>query len=254
MSTAIKISELNVRFNQHTILHDVNIDFEQHHINVLVGHSGSGKTTLLRAINRLNEEYENCYTDGQIEIDMGNGPEAIYPSPQNTKRRSLQSLRQKVGMVFQTPTLLPVSIYRNIAMPLELVATCPRGETKNKVEKALKQVGLWEEVSNRLDLSASALSGGQQQRLCLARTLALEPSILLLDEPTSSLDVHASKTIEELLITLREHYTIIMVSHSLEQACTLADKLVVMENGQIKTSFNRTDSALSVNKIRHIMG
>ena len=221
---------------------------------VLVGQSGCGKTTLLRAINRLNEEYENSYTNGQVEIDTGNGLEAIYSSPQNKNPRSLQSLRQKVGMVFQTPALLPVSIYRNIAMPLELVAACPKNETKTKVEEALKLVGLWEEVNNRLDLTASALSGGQQQRLCLARTLALEPAILLLDEPTSALDVHASKAIEELLISLRQHYTIIMVSHSLEQACALADKLVVMENGQIKISFNRTDSTLSVDKIRQIMG
>ena len=177
----------------------------------------------------------------------------MYPSSQSKKPVSLQSLRQKVGMVFQTPTLLPVSIYRNIAMPLELVAACPKNEVKAKVENALKQVGLWEEVSNRLDLAASALSGGQQQRLCLARTLALEPTILLLDEPTSSLDMHASKTIEDLLITLREHYTIIMVSHSLEQACKLADKLLIMENGQIKASLKRTDSMVPIDEVRQII-
>ena len=253
MSIAVNVSRLSVRFGKHTILNEVDMDFACYHINVLVGQSGSGKTTLLRALNRLNEEYEGCRTSGQVEIDMGNGLEAIYPTALNNVSSSLQYIRQKVGMVFQTPSLLPVSIYRNIAMPLELVVACPRHEIKAKVEKMLELVGLWNDVHDRLDLPASRLSGGQQQRLCLARTLALEPTILLLDEPTSSLDVHTSEMIEELLLTLRTQYTIIMVSHSLEQACKLADKLVVMANGQVKTSLKQTDSIFKIDDVRRLV-
>ncbi len=254
MSVAVNVSQLSVRFGGHTILHDVNVRFSCNRITVMIGHSGSGKTTLLRALNRLNEEYDGCETKGKVDVDIGQGLKPIYPSTQDKTTLSLQYLRQKIGMVFQTPTLLPVSIYRNIAMPLELVASCPRSEINTEVEKVLALVGLWDEVHDRLNLPADRLSGGQQQRLCLARTLALAPAILLLDEPTGSLDVHASKMIEDLLEKLRTHYTIIMVSHSLEQACRLADQLIVMENGQLKANVTCAGSTVHPDDVRHLIG
>lgn len=250
MRTAIKISELTVKFSNCSVLQGLTIVFPSQQITTLVGPSGSGKTTLLRSLNRLNEEYGGCETTGQVQIDLGKGLEAIYPSHQQPLI-SVQQLRRKVGMLFQTPQLLPVSIYRNIAMPLELVAACPKKELQAKVAAVLQKVGLWDEVSNRLDAPAINLSGGQQQRLCLARALALEPSILLLDEPTASLDIHAANKIEELLAELRTSYTIIMVSHSIEQACRVADQLIVMQEGKIKANFTQP---LAVNEIKALLG
>ena len=232
MNTAISIAELQVVFGQCVALEDVTANFAANQITTLVGHSGSGKTTLLRSLNRLNEEYASCITRGCIRIDLGQGLQDIY-FPKN--KLDLSVLRQKVGMVFQTPQVLPVSIYKNIAMPLQFITGCSKKEISSKVEEALSRVGLWSEVNKRLDELATRLSGGQQQRLCLARALALQPSILLLDEPTSSLDIDSTQTIESLLQELSEHYTIIMVSHNLEQACRLADRLVIMQKGQIKT-------------------
>lgn len=250
MDIAIKISQLNVNFAQHHILHNLNIEFNRHQITTIVGHSGSGKTTLLRALNRLNEEYEHCHTTGQIEINFGQNSELIYPS-YHKKAMAKQDLRRKVGMLFQTPQLLPVSIYRNIAMPLELVAACPKQLIEKKIKEVLKRVDLWDEIHNKLNESAEHLSGGQQQRLCLARMLSLEPSILLLDEPTSALDIHTTKVIESLLNELRSNYTIVIVSHNLEQACRLADQLFIMHNGKITYHLK---SPLELIEIKNLFG
>lgn len=243
MNTAISITELHVMFDQHIALKEVTATFAAKQITALVGHSGSGKTTLLRSLNRLNEEYTNCITQGQVKINLGHGLMDIYTAK---NEQDLSLLRQKIGMVFQTPQLLPVSIYKNISMPLQLIKGCSKKELMLKVEEALSTVGLWLEVKDRLDEPAYQLSGGQQQRLCLARTLALQPRILLLDEPTSSLDIDATQVIEDLLHRLREHYTIIMVSHSLEQACHLADQLIIMEKGKIKALFKNPISKTEV--------
>lgn len=246
MSTAINLTNLQVIFSHYIALADITLNFQANQITTLVGQSGSGKTTLLRSLNRLNEEYTSCSTQGTVRIDLGQGLMDIYASQ---KALDLSMLRQKVGMVFQTPQLLPVSIYKNIAMPLKLITGCSKKEISLKVEEVLSKVGLWFEVKKRLDESASKLSGGQQQRLCLARALALQPHILLLDEPTSSLDINSTQLIERLLQELREQYTIIMVSHSLEQACRLSDRLVVMQKGHVKRILESPVCPLTVKEI-----
>ena len=223
---------ISVSFSNQVVLHDVNLEFTEKSITVLVGKSGSGKTTFLRSLNRLNDEFESSKTSGHIAVDFGQGMQSIY-GPKQSKYINLQTLRQNMGMVFQTPQILPVSIYRNLAMPLQLVANTPTQHIRPKVEQMLHVVGLWDEVKDRLERPAEILSGGQQQRLCLARTLALEPKILLLDEPTSSLDNQATQQIEALLLQLKSKYTIIMVSHNLEQTQRLADTIVTFEAGRV---------------------
>lgn len=234
MSVGIRIENLSVRFLEEPILHTITAEFLPQNISVLLGKSGSGKTTLLRAINRLNEEFEGCVTTGQIQLITETGAIPVYPQKKQIRAPlPLTALRLRVGMLFQTPHVFPVSIFRNIAMPLTLVGQCPQGNVEARVHEALHLVGLWDEVKDRLNASAEHLSGGQQQRLCLARVLALRPEVLLLDEPTASLDVHAGRHVEEVLTTLSADYTIVMVSHSLSQAKRLADSLFICENGRI---------------------
>ncbi|SQI40057.1 Phosphate import ATP-binding protein PstB 3 [Leminorella richardii] len=234
MTIAARVSDVSIAFGGQSIVSKVSLEVPARKISVLIGRSGSGKTTFLRAFNRLNEETADCTTTGNIQIDVGSGLEAQMRACGG----SLMALRLKVGMLFQTPNVLPVSIGRNVAMPLEKLMRLSRYEIHHRVEKSLRDVGLWPEVCDRLNTSASLLSGGQQQRLCLARALALEPQILLLDEPTASLDILASARIEALLKELAETYTVIMVSHSLSQACRLADRLFVFDDGRLVKTLN----------------
>ena len=238
MSSAVRINDLCVYFGRQQVLHNVCMEAPRQGITVLAGRSGSGKTTLLRALNRLNETFFHCRTSGVVELDLGRGLETIYPAP-GVNVRPLAQLRRLVGMVFQTPNVLPVSVERNLALPLEVVAGLPEKERGLKVREALMSVGLWEEVKDRLDMPAERLSGGQQQRLCLARALALEPAMLLLDEPTASLDVHATAEIEDLLLRLASQYPLLVVSHNPEQAVRLAERLVVMADGRVRQVFER---------------
>ena len=159
MTSACRISNLHVAFGKTEILHGVSLEAPARGVTMLTGRSGSGKTTLLRALNRLNETFLGCRTTGSVEIDLGRGMEDIYRG-----KRPVSELRRLVGMVFQTPNVLPVSVYRNIAIPLEAVRGMPKGEIPAAAEKALRSTGLWEEVRDRLDTDASHLSGGQQQR------------------------------------------------------------------------------------------
>ncbi len=232
MTGAVSLSNVSVSFFNHQVLQDVSAAFPANEISVLVGRSGSGKTTLLRTINRLNEEFPGCVTRGRVDVNFGQGPRDIYAG-----RFPLAELRLRVGMLFQKPNCFPVSVYRNIAMPLALVAGAPAGEIPGMVQASLEAVGLWDELKDRLDAPAERLSGGQQQRLCLARLLALRPTVLLLDEPTASLDVHAAGEIEELLRDLASKYTIIMVSHELSQARRMADRALVCAAGKITGIF-----------------
>jgi len=239
MNAAVTLSAVSVSFSGHAVLRNVNAVFPARCISVLVGRSGSGKTTLLRTINRLNEEFPGCMTSGQVCVDLGQGLRDIYAN-QGLKATglSLSGLRQRVGMLFQTPNCFPVSIYRNIAMPLALLAGESTKEIPSLVQASLESVGLWEELRDRLHIPADRLSGGQQQRLCLARLLALKPSVLLLDEPTASLDVHASTEIEKLLRNLASQYTIIMVSHKLSQAKRMAEQALICDDGKIVSVIN----------------
>lgn len=242
MKAAVTLSDVSVSFFKHTVLHKINAAFPANRVSVLVGRSGSGKTTLLRTINRLNEEFPGCKTTGKVCIDFGAGPVDIYGEPESGGGKlTLPELRLRVGMLFQTPNCFPVSAYRNIAMPLALVAGAPSKEIPDLVRASLESVGLWAEIKDRLHTPADRLSGGQQQRLCLARLLALRPAVLLLDEPTASLDVHASDEIEKLLRNLASQYTIIMVSYGLPQARRMADQALVCDAGKIVAAINDQD-------------
>ena len=213
MTLAARIRRLSVAFHERTILHDITLDIPAEGITVLLGRSGSGKTTFLRALNRLNECLPSCRTSGEAE---------------------LPDLRRRVGMVFQTPNILPASIRQNMLLPLQLATAFPASEWRERMERSLTEVGLWHDVSSRLREPASILSGGQQQRLCLARTLALEPEILLLDEPTASLDPATTHTIENLLLKLAERYPILLVSHGLPQAKRMASRIVLFGKGRLQ--------------------
>lgn len=246
MSASVTIEGLRVAFSGQEVLHGIDAFFPATGISILLGRSGSGKSTLLRSINRLNEEFHGCTTEGRVFIDFGSGPVDVYALPEHRGKdgMSVHDARMRLGMVFQTPHLFPVSVLRNIAMPLKLVGGESEKSIPERVERVLRQVGLWAELKDRLHDPAEKLSGGQQQRLCLARLLALKPSVLLLDEPTASLDVHASREIEELLQSLAGSYSIIMVSHSLGQARRLGGRMLVCEDGRI-TSELAPDTAVS---------
>ncbi len=238
MSIAARIDDLCVSFDRREILHHVSFDIPARGITVLAGRSGSGKTTLLRALNRLNETFPLCHTSGRVELDLGQGLEPVYPAP-GVAVRPLALLRSRVGMVFQTPNVLPVSVERNLVLPLEVVAGLPEAECRRRAENALKSVALWDEVKDRLSIHAAKLSGGQQQRLCLARALALEPAMLLLDEPTASLDVHATAEIEGLLLRLAGEYPLVVVTHNPQQAVRLGERLIVLADGRVRQCFER---------------
>jgi phosphate transport system ATP-binding protein len=224
-----------VSFGGNPVLRGLSLAFQPKTLNVVIGRSGSGKTTLLRSLNRLNECFPHCETSGTIRIRVNGAFLDVY-----TKGIALTELRRRVGMVFQAPNVLPTSIFKNVALALKLVLGCHKQEIPDRVEDALKSAHLWEEVKDRLGDQANTLSGGQQQRLCLARALALRPDVLLLDEPTASLDFRAALKIEDLLRELREKYTIVAVSHSLSQSRRLADSIVVLREGRIVKSLSRS--------------
>ena len=225
-SPAIRIENLSVGFAGQPVIRNLNLEIEIGGPTFLLGRSGSGKTTLLRAINRLNECFPSCETSGHVSLQFDGKWIDAYG-----RGVVVEQLRRRVGMVFQTPNMLPLSIERNILLPLEVALSLSADESRNRVEQALCDVHLWDEVKDRLAAPAITLSGGQQQRLCLARALALQPEILLLDEPTASLDFKAAQQIEELLIELKSRYTLVVVSHSLGQAHRLAEQVFVLHDG-----------------------
>ena len=220
---------LKVAFYEREILHGVDAVFPAGKVSVVLGRSGSGKSTLLRSINRLNECFDGWRGEGDVRVLLGG---VLVPAA-GAGAPPLTELRRRAGMVFQTPNPLPVSIRRNITLPLELTLNMSRSQAEEAMRESLELTGLWNEVSGRLDAPALSLSGGQQQRLCLARALALKPDLLLLDEPTASLDQTAAGTVEELILALKEKVSVIMVSHSLQQAARLADHAVIMADGRV---------------------
>lgn len=209
------------------MLHDISLQLPANHITAITGPSGSGKSTFLMVLNRLWEEIEGCSVSGKVAIELDGQMKNIH-DPTLPARE----LRRKVGMVFQQPNPLPMSIYKNIAFPLRLSYLNDKNYIKDEVESTLRQVCLWDEVKDRLNDDGRLLSGGQQQRLCLARTLVLKPEVLLLDEPTSSLDPEASAAIEELLLSLKTQCTLIMVSHYQDQIQRIADLHIEVLNGR----------------------
>ncbi len=229
-ATKIKIRNLSFSYNGNAILKNSSMDFQTNRITAIIGSSGSGKSTFLKILNRLWETNPGCTMLGQVEIKFADSFQDIY-----RKQYPVTRLRRQVGMVFQAPNPLPMSIYKNVAFPLELAGKNDKEATRVMVEDSLKMVGLWQEVHDRLDTSAFELSGGQQQRLCIARAMVLQPEVLLLDEPTSSLDHKAAEAIEGLLLKLKEQCTILVVSHYLEQVQRIADAVVELRDGQLVT-------------------
>ena len=236
LEPTVMVESLHVGFAGREVLHNLSAEFRRGQLAVILGHSGSGKTTFLRAFNRLNECFPRSETSGSFRLKLQGEWRDIYQN-----EMPLPELRRRVGMVFQTPHLLPGSIADNLALPVKLVLGLPRRDIPSRVEWALEEAHLWEEVKDRLEAPAHTLSGGQQQRLCLARLLALDPKILLLDEPTASLDFRASLKVEELLLSLKERYTIIAVSHSLSQARRLADEALIFRDSSVVQRLSRED-------------
>ncbi len=228
--STIKIRTCNLSFyyKQQQILNNVNVEFPENQIIAITGPSGSGKSTFLMSLNRLWEEIDGIKVHGTVELRLnGNIIDIGAPSV------NIQELRRKVAMVFQQPNPLPMSIFKNVAFPLTLHHKKDKEDIRHEVEAALKQVHLWEEIKDRLHEDGRMLSGGQQQRLCLARALVMRPEVLLLDEPTSSLDPEMALAIEELLVRLKEKCTLIMVSHYQDQIQRIADLRFQVLNGSI---------------------
>lgn len=226
----IQLENVSFHYGTHTILNHISCHFTTNEISAITGASGNGKSTLLSTLNRLWEENERSSgrISGRVRIRFGHALEDIY-SP----NYPLPWLRRKVGMVFQTPNPLPMSIFKNVALPLKLSGEKNKKHIAHKVQSALVNVALWNEVKDRLNENALTLSGGQQQRLCIARALISEPEVLLLDEPSSSLDSAARDEIEHLLLYLRQICTIVFVSHDLAQIGRVADNAYELSHGTL---------------------
>lgn len=214
MSNMIKTDNLNLWYGENQALKNISIAIPEKQITALIGPSGCGKSTFLKTLNRMNDLVDGCRIEGSVYI---NGTD-IY------KDIDVNMLRKNVGMVFQKPNLFPMSIYDNIAYGPRIHGIKAKFKLDEIVERSLKQAAIWDECKDRLKKSALAMSGGQQQRLCIARALAVEPQILLMDEPTSALDPISTARIEELAIELRKNYTIIIVTHNMQQAMRIADR------------------------------
>ena len=222
MSNAITLHDFGVAYEKKTVLKNINAAIPAGKITAIIGPSGCGKSTMLKAINRMLELETDVDITGSIHV----GGKDIQALPAD-------ELRRKVGMVFQTPSPFPMSIYKNMAYAPQYYGARGRQNLDKIVRENLEETGLWEEVKDELHKSALKLSGGQQQRLCIARALTVNPEILLLDEPCSALDVKSTQIIEELLLKLKEHYTIVIVTHNLFQARRIADECIFMLNGEI---------------------
>ncbi len=223
-AAAVKVNDLNVWFGTAHILREIAVSFQEYRINCIVGPSGSGKSTLIRSINRMNDDVAGYCAKGTIHVD---GKDIMSESINVAK------LRQEVGMVFQKPCVFPKSISENVLFGMQDLKKLTVQERLQIVENNLKLTALWREVSHRLHDKAVTLSLGQQQRLCIARTLAVKPKVVLLDEPTSSLDPVSSRAVEELMLELKKEYTIVFVTHNIQQAQRVADHLVFMCNGGV---------------------
>lgn len=217
----IRIQDLCFSYHRTPVISQFSWDFSTHSITAVTGPSGTGKSTLLMTLNRLWEDIPRTAMTGTVHVRFTSGMKNIYAPSIN-----LPWLRKQIGMVFQIPNPLPMSIWKNIGFPLKLSGETNKDIQMERIEIALKHAFLWEEVKDRLHDDARMLSGGQQQRLCIARTLVMNPEVLLLDEPTSSLDKRSASVIEDLLVELKTRQTIIMVSHYMDQVKRIADHIV----------------------------
>ena len=226
----LKIENLNVWFGKKQVLHNINLDIEKNHITAIIGPSGCGKTTLLRSMNKMHELIPSAKVSGSITMDNYN----IYGNNNNYESLDSVLVRRKIGMVFQKPNPFPtMSVFDNVIAGLKLKGVRNREKLEDSVEKYLKLTHLWDEVKDDLEASGASLSGGQQQRLCIARALAVEPEILLMDEPCSALDPIATGKIEDLILELKKDWTVIMVTHNMQQAARIADFTCFMYLGEL---------------------
>jgi phosphate transport system ATP-binding protein len=220
----MQVQHLSLYYGTKRALHDISMDIPRQRVTAFIGPSGCGKSTLLRCCNRMNDLIDGVRTEGKVLLDG----QDIYARDVDVPR-----LRQRVGMVFQKPNPFPKTVYENVAYGLRLQGTNRRRELDEKVEWALKAAALWDEVKDRLQDSAFGLSGGQQQRLVIARAIAIEPEVLLLDEPASALDPISTLKIEELIYTLKSDYSIVIVTHNMQQAARVSDYTAFMYMGDL---------------------
>ena len=221
--TKIAVENVDLFYGNYQALHGVDLEIPEKKITAFIGPSGCGKSTLLKSINRMNDLVEGCRITGKILLDGEDVYGDMDPS----------LLRKRVGMVFQKPNPFPMSVYDNIAFGPRTHGVRSRAQLDEIVERSLKQAAIWDEVKDRLKKSALGLSGGQQQRLCIARALAVEPEVLLMDEPTSALDPISTSKIEELALSLKEKFTIVIVTHNMQQAVRIADKTAFFLLGEV---------------------
>ena len=231
--TAIKpkfdIEKLNLHYGAFHALKDINMQIDEHKITAFIGPSGCGKSTFLKTLNRMNDLVEGVKIEGKVELDGKN----IF------KDMDAITLRHKVGMVFQQPNPFPKSIYDNVAYGPRIFGITKKADLDEIVERSLRQAAIWDELKDRLNKSALGLSGGQQQRLCIARTLAVEPEVILMDEPTSALDPISTSKIEDLAMEIKDEYTIVIVTHNMQQAARISDKTAFFLLGEV-VEYNNT--------------
>jgi len=251
MGIKIDVRDLSVWFEENQALKEVNLKIEENMITAIIGPSGCGKSTFVRSINRMNDTIPNCTTKGNIYVD---GKDIF------AKDVDVVDIRKRIGMVFQKPNPFPKSIFDNITYGPKIHGIRDKKELSDIVEWSLKRAALWDEVKDRMNKSAYGLSGGQQQRLCIARTLAVKPEIVLFDEPCSALDPIATAKIEDLLIDLKKDYTVVIVTHSMQQAARVADKTAffylgkLIEYGNTKRLFENPKEELTEQYITGRMG
>ena len=229
------ISNLNLHYGDFHALKDVNMQIEANKITAFIGPSGCGKSTFLKTLNRMNDLVENCKIDGKVLLDGTD----IY------KDMDEITLRYRVGMVFQQPNPFPKSVYDNVAYGPRIAGIKKKSQLDEIVERSLRQAAIWDELKDRLHKSALGLSGGQQQRLCIARTLAVEPEVILMDEPTSALDTISTSKIEDLAMELKKDYTIVMVTHNMQQAVRVSDNTAFFLLGEV-IEHNDTEKLFSI--------
>ena len=227
--TKLLIEDLNLYYSDFHALHGINMDIKEKEITAFIGPSGCGKSTLLKSLNRMNDLVEGCRIEGKVLLDGDN----IFAND------DVNTLRRRVGMVFQKPNPFPMSVYDNIAFGPRTHGIHAKSELDEIVERSLRQAAIWDEVKDRLNKSALGFSGGQQQRLCIARALAVHPEVLLMDEPTSALDPISTMKIEDLALELKENYTIVIVTHNMQQAARISDKTAFFLLGDL-IEYNKT--------------
>ena len=233
----LSIKGVNLYYGTFHALKDINLEIEANEITAFIGPSGCGKSTLLKSINRMNDLVEGCKITGEFTLDG----EDIY------RDLEINTLRKRVGMVFQKPNPFPMSVYDNIAFGPRTHRVRSRVKLDEIVEKSLRDAAIWDELKDRLKKSALGLSGGQQQRLCIARALAVQPEVLLMDEPTSALDPISTSKIEDLALELKKDYTIVMVTHNMQQAARISDKTAFFLLGEM-VEYNKTEELFSIPK------